>query len=111
MDDEIKDIRAKMEKMEKRLGGDVSMDKAEIEKNIAEAKAWLAIMEESQKTRERFGQKLATDFKLELGNDTATTRVIIGDLEKAVYGGILNAMRKRLENVERAFKEQGLEDK
>ena len=47
------------------------------------------IMEESQRTREKFGQKLAMDFKLELGNDSASARVAIENLEKSIYGGVL----------------------
>jgi hypothetical protein len=46
-------------------------------------------MEESQRTREKFGQKLAMDFKLELGNDSASARVAIENLEKSIYGGVL----------------------
>ena len=98
------EIRKDLDRITKRLN-DEPMDRADIPQKIEEARAWLTIMEESQKTREKYGQKLGTDFQLERGNDAASVRVILNDLEKAVYGGFLNALRKRLENVERAFLE------
>jgi hypothetical protein len=109
MDDEAKKIRRDLDRMTKRLAGEKGepLSKKEINKKLDEAKAWVAIMKESQKTREKFGQKLKTDFQLNLGNDAASARVAIGDLEEEAYGDFISALQKRIENVERALKEQG----
>jgi hypothetical protein len=104
-DDEIKKLRADIVKRLEGLGRNEPMSKAGMEKQIAEARAWLSIMEESQKTRAKFGQQLASDFQVELGNDAAAARNKIGDLENEVYGGYLASLRTRLDNAERAFQE------
>lgn len=66
---EADDIRKDLDKITRRLNKplDAPMDKQDIPQKIEEARAWLAILEESQKTREKFGQKLATNFELERG--------------------------------------------
>lgn len=81
------------------------MDREEVPKKLAEAKAWITIIEESQKTREKYGKQLRTGFRLESGNDAASARVAVDELEKSVYGGFLGALHKRIENIERAFLE------
>lgn len=108
MDDEAREIRKDLDRITKRLAGEKGepLSKEEIIKKLDEAKAWVAIIEESQKTREKYGQKFAADFQLRSGNDAASARVAIDELEDEVYGGFIGALRKRIENVERALKEQ-----
>jgi ribosome-binding protein aMBF1 (putative translation factor) len=109
MDDEAKQIRKDLDRLTKRFTGEKGepLSKEELSKKLDEAKAWVAIIEESQTTREKYGKKLTTDFQLRGGNDAASARVAIDDLEEEVYGSFIGALRKRIENVERALKEQG----
>jgi len=101
---EREEIRKELDAMTRRMEGG-PMTKEEIHQMLEEAKAWTEIIMESQATRQKFGQKLNADFQLELGNDAASLRSKIAELEKAVYGGFISAMRKRIENAERAINE------
>jgi hypothetical protein len=101
---ESEEIRKELDIMTRRMEGG-PLTEEEVHQMLEEARAWVNIIEESQASRQKFGQKLGADFQLELGNDAASLRSKIAELEKAVYGGFISAMRKRIENAERAINE------
>jgi hypothetical protein len=74
-------------------------DDRTVPERIAEIKQMMEMAKELELVRKKYGKGLT-------GADTTPAELLLGDLEKAVYGSFANAIEARLRHLEQPSKQE-----